>query len=148
MWPYPDADAAWIEYFEQAKSLDFEPAADASLCTVLEFAPVRAAVRGLVLYDGSSLDALQWVAATAAGLYDSVPVTTAMKNTHPCLGRLPVLYEIPTAATFRSDLGVYRWAMSELLPNASTKVLLVTGCFFNSLRLDPRSPVSTRLIQP
>lgn len=125
MWPYPQADKTWIPYLEKTKGVEFEVASDAELCTLLSHAPIRQAVKGVILYEESAtLNALKWAAVSAAGQHDGIPATRAMLAKHACLTPMPVLFTIPPAATFADDLAVYAWMAATLLPEASTKVLV------------------------
>ena len=125
MWPYPEADVHWLNYFKEQKNISFQVAADASLCTLFKYEAVKSAVKGVVMYEEeSSLDALKWVAVSAAGIYDGIPVTPVMQQQHKCLATLPVVFTIPSAASFSDDLAVYAWAVTNLLPLASKKVLV------------------------
>ena len=54
-----------------------------------------------------ALNALQYAAVSAAGIYGGVPVTAAMVAKHGCLATLPVLLTVPSASTFADDLAVY-----------------------------------------
>ena len=108
MWPYPEADAQWMRYLQDQKNITFEVAADASICTLLGYEAVRNAVRGIVLYEEErSLDALKWVAVSAAGIYDGIPATAAMLEQHKCIAALPVVFKVPPASSFSNDLAVY-----------------------------------------
>ena len=125
MWSYPQADSTWLPYLTQTKGIEFELASDARLCTLLGNTAVGAAVKGLVMYDDSVvLDALKWAAVSAAGIYDGLPATAAMVKQHACLQKLPVVFTIPAATTFSTDLAVYAWTAKQLLPLSSTKVLV------------------------
>jgi hypothetical protein len=125
MWPYPQADVTWLAYLKESKGVQFERTADAKLCTLLTHPSISPAVKGVVLYDDSVLlDALKWVAVSAAGIHDSVPVTAAMRQKHSCLAALPVTLTLPSASTFANDLAVYSWALEHLLSLSSTKVLV------------------------
>ena len=125
MWPYPEADAQWMKYLQNEKNISFEVAADASICTLLGYDAVRTAVKGIVMYEENpSLDALKWVAVSAAGIYDGIPATAAMLEQHKCIAALPVVFKVPPASSFSNDLAVYAWAIEKLLPLASTKVLV------------------------
>ena len=125
MWPYPQADVTWLSYLKDSKGLDFERTTDAKLCTLLTHPSIRPAVKGVVLYEDSTvLDALKWAAVSAGGIHDSVPVTAAMRHKHSCLAALPVTLTLPAASTFANDLAVYSWALEHLLPLSSTKILV------------------------
>ena len=125
MWPYPQADVTWLAYLKESKSIDFELAEDAQLCTLLKHPTVTAAVKGVVTYDDSkTLNGLKWAAVSAAGIHDGVPATPAMLQKHSCLAKLPVVATIPSASTFATDLDVYAWMIKTLLPLSSTKVLV------------------------
>jgi hypothetical protein len=125
MWPYPQADVTWLTYLKEFKGVDFEQTANAKLCTLLTHPSISPAVKGVVLYEDSVvLDALKWVAVSAAGIHDSVPVTAAMRQKHSCLAALPVALSLPSASTFANDLAVYSWALEHLLPLSSTKVIV------------------------
>ena len=79
--------------------------------------------------DAEQLDGLQWAAASAAGIYDAVPVSSSMLTRHAsCLAGLPTVFEIPPAAHFSGDnVAVYEWMLTELVPNASS-TLIVGAC--------------------
>ena len=104
-WPYPPADATWIDHFSR-KLGPPKLLPDAAICTILSSVPAAAAaVKGVVVYEASKrIDALQWIAATAAGQLDAVPVTQEMLTANPCLSRLPVVLRLPLVSTFATDL--------------------------------------------
>eukprot|EP00038_Savillea_parva_P013494 m.211122 g.211122 ORF g.211122 m.211122 type:complete len:610 (+) comp25378_c0_seq1:200-2029(+) len=121
MWSYPAADATWIPHWAKrlGESADVLPNAD--LCTVFGVPAVAAAVKGVVLYEASAeIDALRWVAATAAGLYDAVPMTTLLRASNPCFAQLPVALQLPSAASFATDLDAYQWMVDHLLRTNGT----------------------------
>lgn len=129
MWPYPDADVTWLQYLKTTKHLDFAVLKDASLCTLLSDRRIAGLVKGVVMYESSRvIDALKWLAVTAAGLMDAVPVTAEMVARHACLSQLPVVQTLPRASAFGSDLAAYAWAVEHLAPATSKKVL-VGACF-------------------
>lgn len=80
--------------------------------------------------DAEILDGLQWAAVSAAGIYDAVPVSSSMLQRHAaCLAGLPTVLEIPSAAHFSGDnVAVYEWMMTELMPKASSTVI-VGACY-------------------
>ena len=126
---YPGADAVWREYLGKVKGLgEFDVAKDSRLCTLLGDARLQTVPKGLVLYEASAeLDGLQWAALTAAGLYDGLPVTSAMIARHSCLQTLPTVFALPGASSFQVDLDVYRWAVEALLPRTNKRIV-VSAC--------------------
>jgi hypothetical protein len=109
-WPYPQADSTWVPYLEQTKALKFTHAPDAGLCTLLVDPRVKRSVKGIVAYEESNeIDALKWLAVSAAGLYDGVPMTKKGLAKWSCLKDMPVVFTIPSADTFSDDLAAYAW---------------------------------------
>eukprot|EP00928_Gymnodinium_smaydae_P081596 TRINITY_DN65081_c0_g1_i1.p1 TRINITY_DN65081_c0_g1~~TRINITY_DN65081_c0_g1_i1.p1 ORF type:complete len:558 (-),score=43.42 TRINITY_DN65081_c0_g1_i1:151-1824(-) len=125
MWSYPEADQHWLAYLAQEKAINFRRISDASLCSVLQ--EVKAmktdVVRGIVTYEESpNVNALPFLAVTAAGLLDALPVSEALRLRSPCLQQMPVLLQIPAASTFSSDLAAYQWGVAHLLANTSKRM--------------------------
>ena len=126
-WPYPAADQHWLQYLQSSKNLSFVRAKDGELCTLLRAldSNVTALVKGIVSYEGgaSALNALQFLATTAAGQLDAIPVASDRK--YPCLSHLPTLLVIPSSASFNHvNLAAYTWGIQHLLPNASRRVVV------------------------
>ena len=121
--PYPEADVHWIEYLRETKGISLSVAADASVCTLLADARVRASIQGVVLYEESgAINALKYLAVTAAGLHNALPVTAAVLAANPCLNTLPTLATVPPASQFATDLAAYEWGIANLLPHTSSLV--------------------------
>jgi hypothetical protein len=127
-WPYPAADASWIPHWEQKLNQPVTVLADSSLCSLLQVPAAAAAVKGVVMYEASaSIDALQWIAATAAGVFDAVPVTASVLAANPCLKDLPVLFTVPPASTFGSDLAAYAWMIKHVLSLMKVQPSVLVG---------------------
>jgi hypothetical protein len=128
-WPYPAADATWLEYWKRKLKQPATVLEDAGVCTILTQVPsAAAAVKGVDAWEPSDrIDALQWIAATAAGLLDAVPATTSMIAANPCLASLPVVLVLPLAETFSTDLDAYEWMLQNLLSNLNTPPPVLVG---------------------
>jgi hypothetical protein len=117
-WPFPQADETWIEFLREKKQMQPVVLADASVCTLVQ--PFLPLVKGVVLYEeSSSINSLKFLAMTAGGLYDALPVTAQMQQKHACLGNMTTVFTIPAASSFPSDLHAYSWATKTLLPQTS-----------------------------
>jgi hypothetical protein len=117
-WPYPQADETWVTFLKEKKQMVPTVLPDASVCTLLK--PFIQHVKGVVLYEESSaINSLKFLAMTAGGLYDSLPVTAEMQQMHECLRNLSTAFTIPPASSWDSDLHAYAWAVEELLPHTS-----------------------------
>jgi hypothetical protein len=115
--PYPEADATWLDYLRSIKGLVPTVATDANLCTLLQDDRVRNSVAGLIVYEEATttINAMTYLAATAAGLHSGIPVTSELVEQNPCLNDMPTVYTLPPAAQFASDIDAYTWGIYTFL---------------------------------
>lgn len=115
-------------YWEKKLQQRIQVLPNRSLCGLLQIPEVAAVVKGVVVYeDSTEIDALRWIATTAAGMYDGIPVTAAIRSECPCLQSLPVVFKVPTADTFDADLDAYEWMVDHLLPLMSVQPTVLVG---------------------
>lgn len=91
-WSGPASQRYFLESFLPTLGFTFTNASGGGLCGLLAAAP-PGVVAGVALYDDAALDASRWLAVTAAGLLNLLPVTPAMRGdagAFPCLAPLPV----------------------------------------------------------
>ncbi len=146
MWSYPEADSTWISYITEEVGIQFEHS-NGSLCAILEKdETLSSSIRGIVMYEKSDrIDALKWLAVSASGLLDGIPVTASLLSRWTsCLGHLPVLMTIPS--NFSDDLEAYDWGFRELLPNMSTSVIIGSCYNWNNYTCGWGDPLGTASI--
>eukprot|EP00935_MAST-01C_sp_MAST-1C-sp1_P001307 g1307.t1 len=119
-WPYPQADQVWLDYLAETKGMTGKILKNSSICTLLQ--PFASSVKGLIMYeDAAQFNSLRFLAMTAGGLHDALPITAQLLQKHACLAKLPVTLRIPSAASFANDLAAYEWGIANLLPLTSKR---------------------------
>ena len=119
----------WRGQLERRGTASYTNITDATLCGLFEaLQPAPPVVNGAVLYtsaapvgDGYTMP----MALTLALQRRLLPVTAEVVSAHPCLGKLPVAVDmrIGKMPQMASREAAWRWAVDELLPNASTTVV-------------------------
>ena len=124
-----NANPWWRGQLEQRGTATFTNISAATVCGLfagLQLAPP--VVNGVVLYtsaaplgDGYTMP----MALTLASQRRLLPVTPEVLSAHPCLAELPVKVDmrIGKMPQMASREKAWRWAIDELLPNASTAVV-------------------------
>ena len=69
---------------------------------------------------GGEPDGARYVALTLCGLESLLPVTAALRATHPALAALPVKYNL--TSRWNTSAAAYRWALEELMPRVNHSV--------------------------
>lgn len=128
MWSYPAADTVWVPWVERKLNSSFTVlTGDDTICNLLQVHQDK--INGMVMYQPDT-DASPFVALTASGLLDALPVQQSQLDRLPCLQALPVITTIPQPppanATATLDEQLYNWAL-QTYPNAS-KAVVVGAC--------------------
>jgi hypothetical protein len=103
-----------------------------SICSVYSSLPAGT-VRGVAMFDAEALDATRWLAVTASGLDDLIPLSNATLAALPCLAHLPVVvdYRNPQALGWSTNIGAYEWGMGQLLPRCDPSRVYSAGHSYN-----------------
>lgn len=109
---YRSCTDIWRAYYGRAHGLAFTPVT--GLADLL--ARVRDSIKGVILFDLDSPGEAV-IATTLAGLYDAIPVTTALLKAEPALAALPVVDDL--RGRYPDALAAQRWAADALLPQCA-----------------------------
>jgi hypothetical protein len=90
-------------------------------------------VTGVALFNADLLDASRWLALTASGLHNLVPLTDATLSALPCFSSLPIVVDYRNATKFgwTSDVAAYEWGMHNLLPLCDSSRVYSAGHSYN-----------------
>ena len=125
MWSYPKADTVWVPWVEGKLNRSFTILTGGDIiCTLVRAHQDQ--VNGMVMYQPET-DASSFVALTASGLLDALPVQQSQLDRLACLQALPVITTIPEPppanATATRDEQLYHWAL-QTYPNVSQAVVV------------------------
>ena len=127
-WNWPEADEKWIEWFREAKGVEF---------TQIENLPqlvekLRSRIKGCVVWD-PRLNQTKWIAATLAGIRDLLPIAPE------CIGRygdLPIVEDL--RGRWNGEMEAARWAVDNLIEKTNTDIAYSvehcwSGCAVDSI---------------
>ncbi|HUV04936.1 MAG TPA: GxGYxYP domain-containing protein [Armatimonadota bacterium] len=127
-WNWPEADEKWIEWFREAKGVEF---------TQLDNLPqlierFRDRIKGCVVWD-PRLDQTKWIAATTAGTHDLLPIAPE------CIGRygdLPIVEDL--RGRWNKEMEAARWAADNLIEKTNRRIaysveVCWSGCTVDSI---------------
>lgn len=118
------SDQTWKAYFEEKRNITFD-SIEPQLCSLITH--FKSNIAGAVSYtsDGYSI----FLAMTAGGIDNLLPVSKQLSDNYPCLSSLPVAQHIPL---FNDKFAAYAWGTQSLLPNCSNDIVYNADYFAGS----------------
>lgn len=107
-------DRKWIEIYQERFSL--KPVEESDLSRLLKRFPKE--IKGLIVYD-PSVDGSRYVALTAAGLKDALPVAPTVLEGTPAFKDMGLKILLDLRGQFQNSQEAYEWALKELMPQCN-----------------------------